>query len=49
MTETEMMILGVVALIAIYFLFIKKKDKDDDSGLFVALLLGLLGYALVKS
>lgn len=29
MTETEMMILGVVALIAIYFLFIKKKDKDD--------------------
>ena len=24
-----MMILGVVALIAIYFLFIKKKDKDD--------------------
>jgi len=30
MTETEMMILGVVALIAIYFLFIKKKDKDDD-------------------
>ena len=30
MTETEMMIIGVVALIAIYFLFIKKKDKDDD-------------------
>jgi hypothetical protein len=30
MTETEMIILGVVALIAIYFLFIKKKDKDDD-------------------
>jgi hypothetical protein len=29
MTETEMIILGVVALIAIYFLFIKK-DKDDD-------------------
>ena len=29
MTETEMMILGVVALIAIYLLFIKKKDKDD--------------------
>ena len=29
MTETEMMILAVVALIAIYFLFIKK-DKDDD-------------------
>ena len=29
MTETEMMIIGVVALIAIYFLFIKK-DKDDD-------------------
>jgi hypothetical protein len=30
MTETEMIILGVVALIVIYFLFIKKKDKDDD-------------------
>jgi len=27
----------------------EKKKKDDDSGLFVALLLGLLGYALVKS